>query len=144
MDAIARDGLPGILAGADPERIAPFRASSSLSRAIISRATPGGGANAPRLPAESAAAARISGTAVTSESTVSMPSPTTSAASSEGAPKRTARPWMRPSALRGAATPALAGERGSSQVLCTPKIRPPSPVTAATSAGKRRTVEPSR
>ena len=35
---------------------------------MTSRATPGGGANAPRLPAESAAAAVISGTAVTSES----------------------------------------------------------------------------
>ncbi len=44
------------------------------------RATPGGGAKTPRLPAESAAAAPISGTAVTSESTVSMPSPTTSEA----------------------------------------------------------------
>ncbi len=65
-------------------------------------------------------------------------------AKAAGLPKRTARPWMRPSALRGAATSALAGKRGSSQVRCTPWMAPSSPVTAATSAGKRRREEPSR
>ena len=59
---------------------------------MTSRAMPGGGANAPRLPAESAAAAVTSGTAVTTDSTVSMPSPTSSEAPSAGWPKRTARP----------------------------------------------------
>ena len=56
------------------------------------RAAPGGGAKAPRLPAESAAAARISGTAVIRDSIVSIPSPTTSEAepSPGTAPKRTA------------------------------------------------------
>ena len=111
----------------DNARSAASAPSSSLSLAITRCATPGGGAKAPRLPADSAAAAWISGTAVTSESTVSMPSPTTSGAPSSGAPKRTARPCMRPSALRGTATPALVGRRGSSQVRCTPKIRPPVP-----------------
>jgi len=53
----------------------------------------GGGEKEPRLPAESAAAAVIPGTAVTSDSTVSMPSPTRSGATeSAGIPKRTARP----------------------------------------------------
>ena len=96
------------------------------------------------------AAASISGTAVTTDSTVSMPSPTSSAAPSAGEPKRTARPWMRPSAFLGVATPAaLAGRRRSSQVRCTPRMAgllPDSsvPVTAATSAGNRRTAAPSR
>ena len=56
----------------------------------------------PRLPAESAAAAVMSGTAVTSDSTVSMPSPTRSGATpSAGAPKRTARPWIAAEGLSG-------------------------------------------
>ena len=56
------------------------------------RAAPGGGANTPRLPAESAAAAVMSGAAVTRESTVSMPSPTRSEAnpSAGTVPNRTA------------------------------------------------------
>ena len=52
----------------------------------------GRSANAPRLPAESAAAAVMAGTAVTSDSTVSMPSPTRSEAPSAGRPNLTARP----------------------------------------------------
>ncbi len=84
------------------------------------------------------------GAAVTIDRTVSVPSPTSSEAAAAGLPKRTARPWMRPSALRGAATSALAGKRESSQVRCTPWMAPSSPVTAATSAGKRRREEPSR
>ena len=122
-------------------RLAP---SGSLSRAMTRRATPGGGANAPRLPAESAAAAVNSGTAATTDSTVSMPSPTSSVAPSAGWPNLTAKPWMRPSALRGVATPALAGRHGSSQVRCTPRTALSLPVTAATSAGNRRTLLPSR
>ena len=93
--------------------------------------------------AESAAAATVSGIAVTSESTVSMPSPT-SRVGGAGSPKRTASPWTRPSALRGRATGALAGREGSSQVRWTPETVPSAPVTAATSAGRRRTPPPSR
>ena len=85
-----------------------------------------------------------SGTAATTDSTVSMPSPTSSVAPSAGWPNLTAKPWMRPSALRGVATPALAGRRGSSQVRCTPRTALSLPVTAATSAGNRRTLLPSR
>ena len=116
----------------------------------------GRGANAPRLPAESAAAAPISGTAVMRDSTVSIPSPTTSEASPSAgtaqnrtvsnrtAPNRTACPKIRPSALRVVGMPALAGRRGSSQVRWTPSTAPSLPVTAATRAGNRRTDEPSR
>ena len=125
-------------------RSAACAPSGSLSRAMTRRATPGGGANAPRLPAESAAAAVNSGTAATTDSTVSMPSPTSSVAPSAGWPNLTAKPWMRPSALRGVATPALAGRHGSSQVRCTPRTALSLPVTAATSAGNRRTLLPSR
>ena len=125
-------------------RSAACAPSGSLSRAMTRRATPGGGANAPRLPAESAAAAVNSGTAATTDSTVSMPSPTSSVAPSAGWPNLTAKPWMRPSALRGVATPALAGRHGSSQVRCTPRMALSLPVTAATSAGNRRTLLPSR
>ena len=125
-------------------RSAAVAPSGSLSRAMTRRATPGGGANAPRLPAESAAAAVNSGTAATTDSTVSIPSPTSSVAPSAGWPNLTAKPWMRPSALRGVATPALAGRRGSSQVRCTPRTALSLPVTAATSAGNRRTLLPSR
>ena len=53
----------------------------------------------------------VSGIAVTSDSTVSMPSPTSSVPA-VGAPKRTAKPWTRPSALRGRGTGALAGRTG--------------------------------
>ena len=54
---------------------------------------PGGGAKAPRLPAESAAAAVMEGTAVIRESTVSILSPVRSVAPLEGGvPQRTARP----------------------------------------------------
>ena len=49
-----------------------------------------------------------------------------------------------PERLARHATPALAGRRGSSQVRCTPSTAPSLPVTAATSAGNRRTDEPSR
>ena len=47
--------------------------SGSLSHATTSRVTPAGGTKAERLPAESAAAATVSGSAVTMDSTVSSP-----------------------------------------------------------------------
>ena len=69
------------------------------------------GVNAPRPPAESAAAATASGNAVTMESIVSMPSPTSSVPASVW-PKWTAWPWTRPSALRGKRHVCLRGMPG--------------------------------
>ena len=127
--------------------------SGSLSRATTSCITPGGGAKAPRLPAESAAAAMVPGSAATMERTVSIPSPTSSV-SAAGSPKRTARPCTRPSAFRGRATSALAGREGSSQVRWTPEMAPWAPgdggdqrrqaVHAAAVAEEQRGVEAER
>ena len=89
------------------KRSAALSPSGSLSRAMMSRETPSGGTKAPRLPAESAAAAGTRGAALTSESTVSTPSPTRSV--EPGTPKRTARPKTRPSALTSAL--GMSGDR---------------------------------
>ena len=92
---------------------------------------PVGGAKAPRLPAERAAAAVMEGTAVIRDNTVSIPSPTRSVATLSAGilPKRygeavnsakrfvaVGRGWS--AALPSAAfqTLAFAGVRGSSQV----------------------------
>ena len=80
-----------------------------------------------------------SGRTVTSESTVSMPSPTSNVEALAGSPNRTARPWIRPRAfLGGRDTGARTGWTGSSQVRWIPCRSPSSQETAATSAGNRR------
>ena len=52
------------------------------------------------------------GTAVTTDRTVSMPSPASRVAPEADPPKRTARPWTRPSALRGLTRLAFSGRFG--------------------------------
>ena len=52
------------------------------------------------------------GTAVTTDSTVSIPSPASRVAPEANPPNRTARPWTRPSALRGRARLAFSGSLG--------------------------------
>ena len=49
---------------------------------------------------------------MTTDSTVSMPSPASKVAPEANPPNRTARPWTRPSALRGRTKLALAGTLG--------------------------------
>ena len=70
-----------------------------------------------------AAAATVLGMAVTIDSTVSIPSPTSSVPNA-GTPKRTARPWTQPSALRERVTFALIGWSGSNHVRSTPQTAP--------------------
>ena len=56
------------------------------------------------------------GSTVTSDSTVSIPSPTSRVDAAAGSPKRTAKPWIRPRDFLGLETGAFAASRESSQV----------------------------
>ena len=115
--------------------------------AIARRPTPAGGAKAPRLPADSAAAARISGTAVNQREhrlDALADDERSIVVGSDGAEAH------REAVDRGRAP--CAGSRGppwrasADRARCAGRraMAPSTPVTAATSAGRRRTVAPSR
>ena len=105
---------------------------------------PSGGSNPASLLAESAATPATPGIAASTESTVSIPSPAISGRPFSAGPKRTALPSTGPRDLRGSASGALAGSTGSSQVRWMAVIVFLLSVTAATMAGRRWSVSPSR